>query len=63
MNRVQQLVQYLRDVRAEGGRVQWAEPRQTLTATGVVVVFVAITAVYLGAVDFLVSKMLDWMLR
>lgn len=63
MSRVGDLVQYLRDVRAEASRVQWTQPRAALTTTGVVLVFVAITAVYLGAVDFLISKLMDWMLR
>lgn len=63
MDRFRQLMQFLREVRAEGDRVQWPAARQTLVTTGAIMVFVAITAVYLGGVDFVISQIVEAMLR
>lgn len=63
MGRFGELIRFLKDVRSEMTRVQWAEPRQALMTTGVVTVFVIFTAIYLGGVDFVISKAMDWLLR
>lgn len=57
------LVQFLKDVKVEAGRVQWPDRRQTAMTTGVVLVFVAVTALYLAGVDFLISLLMETMLR
>lgn len=57
------LVQFLKDVRVEAGRVQWPDRRQTTITTTVVVVFVAATGLYLAGVDFLISFLMEMMLR
>lgn len=43
---------FLSDVRAEFKKVTWPTREQTLKQTGVVLVIVAITGVFLGMVDF-----------
>lgn len=43
---------FLTDVRAEFKKVTWPSREQTLKQTGVVLVIVAITGVFLGMVDF-----------
>ena len=57
-----EIVQFLRDVRSESERVQWPNGRQTLITTGVVVVFVLVTGLYLAGVDFLISLVMEAML-
>jgi preprotein translocase subunit SecE len=43
---------FLTEVRAEFKKVTWPSREQTLKQTGVVLVVVAITGVFLGMVDF-----------
>lgn len=55
--------QFLREVIAELNRVTWPD-RQTLVASSLVVVFVlAVTALYLGACDFVFAKMFEGLIR
>lgn len=57
------LVQFLKDVKVEAGRVQWPERRQTVVTTGVVLVFVFVTGLYLAGVDFLISLLMEQLLK
>ena len=53
-----QITQYLRDVRAELRHVKWPS-RQTVTVfTSIVVVLSILTAIYLGAFDFVFSEII-----
>lgn len=54
---------FLRGVRAEAKKVTWPEWKDTRSATGVVLVFVAISSVFLGSVDFLFSKLMEWLVH
>lgn len=45
------VVQFFREVRAELKRVTWPTRKETLGATSVVIVLVAIMAFFLGLVD------------
>lgn len=53
--KVERLLQFLREVRTEGRRVSWASRKQVLAATLVVVVFVLLSAFYLGLVDLILA--------
>lgn len=55
--------QYTREVIAELNRVSWPD-RQTLIASSLVVVFVlTVTALYLGACDFVFAKVFEGLIR
>ncbi|NVN02360.1 preprotein translocase subunit SecE [Asaia siamensis] len=45
------LVQYLKDVRAEATRVTWPTRRNTLVTTGAVLAMAALTSVFFFVVD------------
>ncbi len=48
-------IQFLREVRAELGKVVWPTRKQTIGTTAVVIVFVLVIAVFLGLIDFTLS--------
>lgn len=45
-------IQFLREVKVELSRVTWPSRKQTIGTTAVVIVFVFVIALFLGAVDF-----------
>lgn len=53
------LVEFLKAVWAELQRVQWPDRRQLTQLTGVVLFFVLIVGVYLGALDAIFSKIIN----
>jgi preprotein translocase subunit SecE len=53
------LTTFLRNSWEELKRVQWPDRRQVAQATGVVIVFVVIIGLYLGAADYVFSKLVD----
>jgi len=54
MNRA---VQFVSQAKAELKKVTWPTRKQTLASTGVVMVIVAIMALYLGIIDFILAKL------
>ncbi len=55
-------IQYLRDVRAELTHVSWPSQAQTISYTALVIVVVIITALLLGASDFIFTLGLEQLL-
>ena len=53
------LTTFLRNSWEELKRVQWPDRRQVAQATGVVMAFVVIIGLYLGAADYVFSKLVD----
>jgi preprotein translocase subunit SecE len=53
---------FLRASWAELRRVQWPDRRHTAQATAVVLGFVVVAGAYLGAADFVFSRLMDWVL-
>jgi len=53
-----QLVEYLKDVKAELRHVKWPSRKTTLNFSLVVVVLSLVTAMYLGAFDFGFSELI-----
>lgn len=54
---IQKIRKFITDVRAEFRKVTWPTRDQTIKQTGVVLVLVAITSVFLGVVDLGLSEL------
>jgi preprotein translocase subunit SecE len=50
--------QFLREVVQELKRVVWPTRKQTLSTTGIVIALVVLVAVFLGMVDFVLSRLI-----
>ena len=50
--------QFLNEAKIELKKVTWPTPKQTLASTSVVIVVVVIISVFLGVVDFGLSKII-----
>ena len=55
---MQAFIQYLRDVRSELTHVSWPSTQQAIGYTGLVIGIVLVTAVVLGAADFIFTYLL-----
>jgi len=55
--------QFLREVRAEMEKVTWPSRDEVRAATIVIIVLVLILAAFIGAVDFVVSRVLGLFFR
>jgi preprotein translocase subunit SecE len=56
-------VTFVQEVWSELKKVHWPTRTETYAATGVVLVIVALVAFYLGLVDFLLSQVVQLILR
>ena len=56
-------VTYVQEVWTEIKKVYWPSRKETYAATAVVLVVVAIVALFLGTVDFALSQMIQAILR
>lgn len=54
---------FLQEVWAELKKVHWPTRSETYAATAVVLAVVAIVGIYLGTVDFLLSQLIQFILR
>ncbi|MBU0728970.1 MAG: preprotein translocase subunit SecE [Proteobacteria bacterium] len=54
---------FLTDVKSEWGKVAWPDKKHTMGSTVVVVILVMLISFYLGAVDLLLGKMVEFILR
>lgn len=59
---VDKAMQFVSQAKAELNKVTWPTRQQTLASTGVVMVIVAISAVYLGIIDFILAKLVKFIL-
>ena len=50
--------QFLKEAKVELKKVTWPTPKQTLASTSVVIIVVVIISVFLGIVDFGLSKII-----
>ena len=55
-------VQFLSQAKAELKKVTWPSRKQTLASTGVVMVIVAVMALYLGIIDLILAKLVKFIL-
>lgn len=63
MERWQQVVQFLTEVRTELKKVNWPLRKQVVGSTIVVIVAVFIVSFFLGAVDVTLQKLLTLVIR
>ncbi|CBE67602.1 MAG TPA: preprotein translocase subunit SecE [Patescibacteria group bacterium] len=63
MERWQQLVQFLKEVRTELKRVNWPLRKEVVGSTIVVIVSVFILSLFLGVVDVTLQKLLTLVVR
>ncbi|HIE52828.1 MAG TPA: preprotein translocase subunit SecE [Armatimonadetes bacterium] len=59
--KLRRVVVFLRDVRAELKKVQWPDWPEVWTFTIVVVLAVGVIAIYIGLLDFILSRLLRWL--
>ncbi len=52
------IVQFFREVRVELGKVVWPTRREALKITGIVILFCAVVAIFLGSIDFGLAKLI-----
>ncbi|MDD5560376.1 MAG: preprotein translocase subunit SecE [Candidatus Methylomirabilis sp.] len=63
MERWQQLVQFLKEVRTELKKVSWPARKEVVGSTVVVIVSVFILSFFLGAIDITLQKLLTFVVR
>lgn len=52
------IIQFFREVKVELTKVVWPTRREALKATGIVILFSLLVALFLGGVDFGLTKLL-----
>lgn len=57
---MQNFINYLKDTRAELKHVSWPTKRQAAVSTALVIGISIIVALYLGALDYVLSEALKW---
>ena len=60
---VNDAVSFIRDVRSELTKVVWPDKKTTTTTSVAVGVFLAVTTVFLAGSDFVIAKLVNWILR
>ena len=55
-------IQFVSQAKAELKKVTWPTRKQTLASTGVVMVIVAIMALYLGIIELILAKLVKFIL-
>jgi len=58
----QKVSQFLSEAKTELKKVAWPSPKQTLASTSVVIIIVFIVAIYLGIVDYVLAKLVKYIL-
>ena len=59
---VQKIIQFIKEAKVELKKVTWPTPKQTLASTAVVIIIVFIVAIYLGLVDYVLAKLVKFIL-
>ena len=60
---IERIRQFLREVRAELEKVSWPGRQEVQAATMVIIALVVLLAVFIGAVDYVVSRVLGLFFR
>ncbi len=60
---IKQIRNYLADVWAEMKKVSWVQRKELFTTTLVVILFSGALALFVGAVDFIFSQLLNLVLK
>ena len=59
----EKIKRFFREVKTELSKVTWPARKEVLASTAVVLVFVVIVSLYLGLVDFVISKLVRLLLQ
>ena len=59
---LQKVIRFLSEAKIELKRVTWPTPKQAMASTTVVIVIVFIIAIYLGIIDFILAKLVKFIL-
>jgi preprotein translocase subunit SecE len=59
---LQKIIRFLSEAKAELKRVTWPTPKQTLASTSVVIIIVFIIAIYLGIIDYILARLVKFIL-
>ena len=59
---IENITQFIKDAKVELKKVTWPTPKQTLASTAVVIIIVFIVSIYLGIVDFVLAKLVKFVL-
>lgn len=54
----EKVIRFLKEAKVELKKVTWPTPKQTLASTSVVIIVVIIVSIFLGIVDFGLSKVI-----
>ena len=54
---------FIGEIRTELAKVSWTSRHQLIESTKVVLMSIFLLALFIGACDFLLSRLMQWMLR
>ncbi|MDP3741302.1 MAG: preprotein translocase subunit SecE [bacterium] len=57
------IIQFFKEVRVELTKVVWPTKREALKATGIVILFSLIVSIFLGLIDFGLTKLLGFLVE
>jgi len=63
MNIIAKPINFIKEVRAELGKVAWSTREELMSSTVVVIVTTAIVAVFIGVIDLILSKFLSLLFK
>lgn len=63
MNIIQKPVNFIKEVRAELGKVSWSTRQELISSTIVVIIITAIMSLFIGLVDVILSKLLSLLFK
>ena len=58
----QKVIRFLSEAKMELKRVTWPTPKQTMASTTVVIVIVFIISIYLGIIDYILARLVKFIL-
>ena len=59
---IEKVTQFLKEAKVELKKVTWPTPKQTMASTAVVIIIVFIVSIYLGIIDFVLAKLVKFVL-
>ncbi|MDO8733829.1 MAG: preprotein translocase subunit SecE [Elusimicrobiota bacterium] len=59
---IQKSVQFVKEAIEELKKVSWLGRKEVVASTIVIAILIIIVAIFIGAVDFILSKIIKWML-
>ncbi|MCM8795742.1 MAG: preprotein translocase subunit SecE [Candidatus Omnitrophica bacterium] len=59
MNIFKKIIQFLREVKQELGKVSWSTREELIGSTFVIIVITSLMAIFIGLIDLVLSKILS----